>query len=257
MAGHLVTADLGNSRLKLRAWHADAVVVARDLAHADIDARLARELDACEPIEALAFASVASRDVEERVLFALRRRFGPRARAALPYGLELDVRSPERLGADRAFAARGAFELLHASALVVDAGTCVTVDALSVDERARARFLGGAIAPGPTLLRDALARGGARLFAVEPSADAPALGRDTDEALRAGIVVGLRGAVRELVDAVAREARLEDATVVVTGGAAELLDLARIAGARRWRHVPDLVHVGLLAALRETLRSGA
>ena len=64
---------------------------------------------------------------------------------------------------------------------------------------ARGFILGGAIAPGPRLLSEALARGGARLLAVEVDANVPALGRDTAEALRAGVVFGLRGAVRELV----------------------------------------------------------
>ena len=55
-------------------------------------------------------------------------------------------------------------------------------------------FLGGAIAPGPGTLAEGLTQAGARLPDFTLRADAPALGRSTEEALQAGVVVGFRGA---------------------------------------------------------------
>jgi hypothetical protein len=62
-------------------------------------------------------------------------------------------------------------------------------------------------------------------------------------------VVGFRGAAECLVEGVAEEARLQDASVVLTGGAREFLLAPRPFTARKLEVVPDLVHEGLLAAL--------
>lgn len=251
----VVTLDLGNSRLKLRRWRV-RVGAAPELAESATipsgSEHVAQVLAAIqgEP-DRLALSSVAAAAVEAELVRGLSARFGARFSAHPAPPLELDVRAPERVGRDRVFAALGAWERFRASAIVVDAGTCATVDALAAPRvnGGRARFLGGAIAPGPALLARALASGGARLFAVDTKPGARALGRDTEEALRAGVVVGFRGAVRELVLEVGREAGLENAPVVWTGGAAELLLSPSLFPARENRVEPDLVHHGLLAAL--------
>lgn len=138
------------------------------------------------------------------------------------HGLALELSSAEGVGLDRLFAARGALELVQSPAVVVQVGTAVTVDAVSPGAQ-QGRFLGGSIAPGPDLLAQALHAGGARLPQVNPVPASPALGKDTEEALRGGIAVGLGGAVRALVEAVAQEAQLDEAQVVLTGGAREFV----------------------------------
>jgi len=126
-----------------------------------------------------------------------------------------------------------------------------------VEGGARA-FLGGAIAPGPALLAAALARGTARLPEVIPEPGAQALGRSTEEAIRAGVGVGFRGAARFLVDGIAAEGSaaergFTDPLVVVTGGARTHLLAPEAFTSRPLAEVPDLVHRGLLAALRSAL----
>ena len=104
---------------------------------------------------------------------------------------------------------------------------------------------------GPRLLARALAAGGARLPEVAPRADAPALGRCTRAALEAGVAVGLRGAARELIEGVAREAELGPpgaVPVVLTGGARAFLT-GGTPLAKDVLEEPDLVHLGLLASL--------
>lgn len=159
-----------------------------------------------------------------------------------PSGLALALRRPETCGLDRQLAARAALAASGAPVVVVSAGTALTVDAAvpaddprgvaafervvgrALPARAAGVFLGGAIAPGPRLAAEALARGGARLFGVEGfSPDAPALGVESEAALRAGVVHGFIGAARELARAVARAADLEGAAVWLTGGAAHLV----------------------------------
>ena len=165
-------------------------------------------------------------------------------------GLSLAVLRPETVGADRLFAARGALEVAGGSALVVDAGTALTVDAVRRRSgECPGTFLGGAIAPGPTLLARALTLGGARLPPVEPEPGAPALGRDTPGALAAGVAVGFEGAALRLVERVAAEAGLEGAGVVLSGGARAYLEEALGSrGPDLWVE-PFLVNLGLAAAL--------
>jgi type III pantothenate kinase len=195
--------------------------------------------------------AVAARELEREVQRAL----GARRVADLDHGLTSDYRTPETLGADRLFAARGAAERVRESCLVVDAGTAVTVDALRRAADGRCTFLGGAIAPGPALLARALHSGTARLPRFEPLPDAPALGKDTLAALAAGVLHGFRGAVRELADAVGREAGLADAALVLGGGARVWLGPDPFPG-RRVVVLDELVHVGLLAALNERANEG-
>jgi type III pantothenate kinase len=134
---------------------------------------------------------------------------------------------------------------VRGDAIVVGAGTALTVDAVRSD----ATFLGGAIAPGPALLARALAQGTARLPRIEPAPNPEALGRDTASALLAGVGIGFRGAANELAERVSKESGLERAPIVLTGGSRGfLLDPPAFAG-RPLRVEPDLVHLGLLSAL--------
>lgn len=245
----MLTVDLGNTRLKACRWGRRAVGFACtdswSGAHAllgEFEQWLGRSAAA-----AIALASVAEHEPTERVQTLLAAS-GARLFTHPDPGLENRCRQPERVGPDRLYAAAGAAELVGRSTLVVDAGTALTVDALRMDGGTRI-FLGGAIAPGPSLLARALHAGTARLPLVEPSPGARALGTDTQEALLAGVVVGFRGAAAMLLEEIAREAQLESAAVVLTGGAREFLLLPRPFTARSLEVVPDLVHRGLLAAL--------
>jgi len=245
---NVLTGDLGNSRSKFRAWSVEDGRAPRLIGSADFDTApglgaQVRAWRASAPrIDAVALANVASPAIEAELLEALA------ARAPDP-GLAIACRAPERVGRDRLFAARGALELLAddaAGAIVIDAGTALTVDAVRADRV----FLGGAIAPGPALLAQALADGTARLPRVTPRTGVAALGRDTEEALLAGVVIGFRGAARELARAVAEESGLAGAPLFLTGGACGFLIDPPVFPAAR--HVEDLVHLGLLAACRDS-----
>jgi type III pantothenate kinase len=245
----LLTLDLGNTRAKLR-WWSDArtptPIGVLDLAAGDAASPELSEALGRWPPARTALSSVASRATTG----AWRARLAEAGRVPLeePLGIINGCRSPERVGRDRLFAGLGAVRRTGVSCVVVDAGTALTVDAVEVGS-AGPVFLGGAIAPGPELLAGALASGTAGLPRVEARVGAPALGRVTEEALQAGITVGFRGAAAELTRSVASEAGLAGAPVVVTGGARALLlePVPWLAGEHLV--VPDLVHLGLLAAL--------
>ena len=260
MGVSLLTVDLGNTVAKLRKWTLDPSGALACSARLDITDRaaagavIAEFFDGQPALELAAMSSVATAEITAswRGIVAGRTRLFD----ALDPGLANRTLEPERVGADRLFAARGALECLGESAIVIDAGTALTVDALRAEPTPsfsgswrRGEFLGGAIAPGPQLLARALASGAARLFEVVPTANPRALGRDTSAALHAGIGVGLRGAARELAREVAREAGFDRPPIALTGGARAFV--AAAFEGQRVLESEDLVHLGLCAALLE------
>jgi len=241
----LLTVDLGNSRLKACRW-SGARLVARHSAEGDDLAGFEAWLAAHGPTR-VGLSSVASEARTARVLAQLAPHAEGQVRVPVPLVTNL-CRSPERVGRDRLHAAAGALGLLGRSCVVVDAGTALTVDALRVSG-AMGSFLGGAIAPGPALLARALATGTARLPEVAPRPGARALGRVTEEAIEAGIVIGFRGAAERLVEELARAAELAEAPVVLTGGASAFLLEPTSFTTRVLHHEPELLQLGLRAAL--------
>lgn len=256
MSSRLLTIDLGNSRCKLRVWSTGVALPPAPTAAAEFSTdvelatRVTRWLSEHPLPDAAAISSVASVAIEGALARALAAVGIPTVDRQPDPGLDVAVRKPELVGRDRLFAARGAFECVRGSAIVVDAGTALTVDAIcAMPMSRRGRFLGGAIGPGPRLLADALERGTARLPHIDPEPAARALGRDTIEALQAGVVIGFQGAARELVRRISSEAALVNAPVVLTGGARRFLTVTDWLGAERSVvEVPDLVHLGLCAA---------
>lgn len=144
------------------------------------------------------------------------------------------------LGADRVANLVGALARHGPGPLVVvDFGTAATFNALD----AAGRFLGGTIAPGLAVVRDYLPARGAQLPPVRLAGAGPrAIGRSTAGAIRAGMLLGYRGLVREILDAMRAELGGQ-ARVVATGGDAPFL------AARGWGLFdlvdPDLTLHGL------------
>lgn len=130
-------------------------------------------------------------------------------------GLKVQYVPPESLGADRFVNALAAWHM-YGNAVVVDAGTTVTVDAVT----AKGEFIGGCIAPGPHFLVQALASGTAKLPLVAPTIPEFDLGRKTQDAIAVGIGHGFVGMVNELITRTLEQVVRPDATftVVVTGG---------------------------------------
>jgi type III pantothenate kinase len=254
-AERFLTADLGNSALKLVVWErgADGRARVRERARLAVEdgltARARTWLATQHGLAGAALSSVGARELEAALSSALHELLEGRVAAPPDWGGRSDCREPGRVGQDRLFAARGAWEALHGAAIVVDAGSAVTVDAVQEDPATGGpRHRGGAIAPGPRLLAAALASGTARLVAVEPQPGVPALGLDTRAALASGVAVGFAGAARALVERVAEEAGLASAPVVLTGGARRFLEQPGTFPGREVLVRAGLVHEGLLAA---------
>lgn len=132
--------------------------------------------------------------------------------------LPVRLPSPSTVGSDRLLGAWAARELVGAPCVVIDVGTATTIDAVD----AEGRFAGGAILPGPALAVRSLASGTALLPSVSLEPPDRAIGRDTVEAIGAGVMLGHREAVGGLVARMADELGASPG-VVLTGGDAAVL----------------------------------
>jgi type III pantothenate kinase len=121
------------------------------------------------------------------------------------FPLRIAVEQPGRVGRDRLAAAVAAAALKTADrpAIVVDAGSAVTIDLVA----APGEFLGGAILPGWRAMTQALSAATDALPAIsELPYDSPPLplGTSTERALVSGLYWGTVGAIRELIDRLSR-----------------------------------------------------
>jgi type III pantothenate kinase len=160
---------------------------------------------------------------------AVRRAFGVAPQmltATADHGLKIAYRQPGRLGADRVAAALGAQRLYpRKNIIVVDCGTATTLTLLRRD----GTLLGGSILPGLALWPAMLAQRTAGLPLIPLQTPRRAVARDTEGALRSGIVLGHAGAVRELVARSRAEAfGRAPAVVIGTGGMAPRLKGQRL-----------------------------
>jgi type III pantothenate kinase len=125
---------------------------------------------------------------------------------------------PEQTGIDRILNVAAAHEQMQKACVVVDAGTAITVNCCND----AGDFLGGAIAPGVTMMLDALHNKTAGLPRVEISVPTEVFGTTTPAAITQGVYHGIRGLVKELVERYAVELG-NWPEIIATGGDAKLL----------------------------------
>ena len=131
-------------------------------------------------------------------------------------GVTSSYDDPAQLGSDRWAALIGAWHLFGGPCVVVNAGTTLTVDALSNE----GVFLGGFIVPGVDLMRESLARNTARLRLQD--------GRvtyfpdSTADAIMSGAINAHAGAVERMLRYM-EESGQPASIIVLSGGAAALL----------------------------------
>ncbi|GBE12085.1 type III pantothenate kinase [bacterium BMS3Abin13] len=142
---------------------------------------------------------------------------------AIETGITIATDNPAEVGADRIVNAVAACSLFTTGPLiVVDFGTAITFDCINGDRQ----YLGGAILPGIPISLDALASRTAKLPRVEiDQVPEKAVGRNTGDAIRSGVLIGFGGMVDRLVDRLAAELcpAGEPVKVIATGGMAHII----------------------------------
>ena len=128
-------------------------------------------------------------------------------------GLAMRYDNPAEIGADRVADAIAAIQLEGMPVVVVDLGTTTNIEV--IDEKGR--FMGGIIAPGMGTGADAMFTHAARLPQVDIVEPDHAIGTNTVDAMRSGIVFGEVARIDGLVRAIFDELGYET-PVIATGG---------------------------------------
>ncbi len=190
-------------------------------------------------VHEIGIVSVAP-SVQERVEAAVAS-FGVPVRVAgrdVPIPLATAYHDPRRIGVDRLVDAWSARRRFGGAWIVVNFGTAVTIDAVADPSPADAgddsgavvcgAFHSGAIVPGLWMSLQGLARGAAQLPSVE-SADAREFPtRSTEEAMVAGVSVGLAGLVDRVGERLAAAVGIAPRAVATGGDARRLCDECKI-----------------------------
>ena len=130
-----------------------------------------------------------------------------------PLPLEVNYRTPGTLGSDRIAAAVGAWgEAPGRNILVIDAGSAITIDFVGKD----GKYNGGNIAPGIKMRLRALHEYTDRLPMVEKEGDTPAIGYDTETAIRSGVINGVCHEIEGYINEFKQ--KYCDVLVFLTGG---------------------------------------
>lgn len=243
----ILAIDVGNSFVKCAVVDADRVLGRESIATKNcenttqLDDMVRRVSGTVLSIEKAVVSSVVP-TITARVVNATERWIGVKPQIVdckmhLPF--DLAVALPSQVGADRLCTAAGAVAFKRRNAIVIDAGSAITVDAVKDGS-----FLGGIIAAGPSIALRALHRYASQLPAVDLSrvnSPFPKTFDTTELAMTLGATVGCVGTIRELV-------RYLEAAVgarprkYVTGGLGRIL-APRLP--RSWHFDPDLTLRGL------------
>jgi type III pantothenate kinase len=208
--------DIGNTRVKYGIFYQDELV--EEQLGATVNLEDISRLATNHAAENIIYSSVAEFWPQEWTAFLEQnyRVWGLNEHTALPFVNA--YATPATLGKDRLAAVAGAQYFYPTSnCLVVDAGTCVTMDLL----RADATYLGGNISPGVKMRLRSMHEFTARLPLVEPSTVAQIWGTTTTTALQNGGGLGVALEIEALASRLKRQ--WPDLKLLLTGGDASFL----------------------------------
>lgn len=221
---NLLVLNLGNSRLAMGTFVAGELKQTKRISHDQRGDWASALIDLWTPIASIDAAVVAAsvnpmleQTLEDAVMQALNRRV-----VWVGKDLELPINvltdEPEATGVDRVLNVAAAYEQMGNSTVVVDAGTAITIDVCNDS----GEFLGGAIAPGASLMLSALHEKTAKLPLAKLAKPDDAWGKDTEQAILQGVYHGIRGMVKEIVENYAT-ALGQWPDIIATGGDAKTL----------------------------------
>lgn len=162
--------------------------------------------------------------------------------AGVKTGLNVKVKNPNEVGADRIATGIGAVNIYpNKNLIVIDMGTATTVDVITKNRD----YLGGAIMPGMRLAMESLRSNTAKLMEVGIEAPTTAVGRTTRENIQIGLYYSQLGGLKEIIaDVKTNTFKNEEVLIIGTGGFSQLFKDKGLFDVL----LPDLVLQGLLIA---------
>lgn len=132
--------------------------------------------------------------------------------------ITVDIERPTELGVDILVSAIAVRHSRPLPAVIIDMGTATKITALDADKK----LLGVAISPGLFVSLDALVRRASALGGISLEAPEAAIGRNTSQSMKSGVVLGTAAMLDGMIDRF--EAEMGGlATVVATGGGAPVV----------------------------------
>ncbi len=216
-ADHLLI-DVGNGRTKFGLATRTTILDQRDAPTPSLGAD-----DFWKLLKDWKYEHIICSSVVPQATEVLRAFFGEKL-LVLRHDLKMDIGikypNPETIGPDRLANAVALAKLYGAPGIVIDFGTAVTFDIVDAD----ACYVGGVIVPGLRLMTDYLHERTALLPQVELSEPASVIGKSTEQAILAGAIIGYRGMIHGLLDALKKElGNPAQLRVIATGGDAALI----------------------------------
>ena len=134
------------------------------------------------------------------------------------FPFKLNYKTPESLGNDRlALAAAATILFPNSNNLVIDAGTCITIDFIDNNNH----FMGGSISPGVKMRYDSLNHYTANLPLLKNENNFNYPGDSTNASIHAGIIGGVSNEINGFIKQI--NSRNDKVNVILTGGDAKIL----------------------------------
>jgi len=164
----------------------------------------------------------------------------------LKTGLNIAIENPAQTGADLVVGSVAALREHAAPLIVIDMGTATTIVVLDKN----GALVGGSISPGVKISLDALTERTALLPGLQLDQPKKAIGRNTIDCMRSGIMLGAACMIDGLIDRMEEELGYKT-TVIATGGIARfVVPMCR----REIIYDKDLLVKGLAALYRDNKR---
>ena len=127
--------------------------------------------------------------------------------------IKINYKNPDTLGKDRIAGAVAASCLYKdKNALVLDFGSCLTVDVINKEKE----YIGGRISPGLTMRYNALHQFTNQLPLCKITNTESFIGNDTISSINSGVQQGMISEIKEVIDTFRKENK--DTVVILTGG---------------------------------------
>jgi type III pantothenate kinase len=183
-----------------------SLLALRGLAFDDVDASI---VSSTVPQLRPEWTEMASRYLDQEMPVV-----GPGLRTGMPIRYD----NPREIGPDRLVNAVAGFAQLGGPCVIVDFGTAVTHDIVSVD----GEYLGGVIFPGVEISLEALSDRAAALPRIDLVEPRSLIGKSTVDAIRSGMIFGYAAMVDGIVGRL-REQLGAETKAIATGGLAHVV----------------------------------
>ncbi len=136
----------------------------------------------------------------------------------LKTGLNIAIDNPAEVGSDLVVTAVAALKEHPAPIIIFDLGTATTVSVIDKNRN----YIGGMIMPGIRGSLDSLVNETSQLPHISLEAPRHLIGRNTDEAMKSGVIYGNAACIDGSIERIEEELK-EETTVLATGGLASVI----------------------------------